>query len=126
KPGEPYVERKRDRPRSSRVVFHRGPSVRPRFGMGSELAARADPSARVAGADPGARARSGAPGNLWHGGFDVPGAVVGIIAGDRLVFAKSFGVRRKGGAEPVGPKTVFQIGSTTKAFAATTLALAVD
>jgi CubicO group peptidase (beta-lactamase class C family) len=48
--------------------------------------------------------------------FDVPGAVVGIVAGDRLVYSKSFGVRRKGGKELVGTKTVFQIGSTTKAF----------
>jgi CubicO group peptidase (beta-lactamase class C family) len=59
-------------------------------------------------------------------GFDVPGAVVGIVAGGRLVYSKSFGVRRKGGKEPVGTKTVFQIGSTTKAFAATALAIAVD
>jgi CubicO group peptidase (beta-lactamase class C family) len=59
-------------------------------------------------------------------GFDVPGAVVGIVAGGRLVYAKGFGVRRKGGKEPVGTKTVFQIGSTTKAFAATVLAIAVD
>jgi CubicO group peptidase (beta-lactamase class C family) len=58
--------------------------------------------------------------------FDVPGAAVGILAGDRLVYSKGFGVRRKAGGGPVGPKTVFQIGSTTKAFLATLLALAVD
>ncbi|HEU0155634.1 MAG TPA: serine hydrolase domain-containing protein, partial [Stellaceae bacterium] len=51
--------------------------------------------------------------------FDVPGAAVGIVADDRLVYAKGFGVRRKGGGEPVDAKTVFQIGSTTKAFLAT-------
>ncbi|MGX1305988.1 CubicO group peptidase (beta-lactamase class C family) [Amorphus suaedae] len=57
--------------------------------------------------------------------FDIPGLSVGIVAGDTLVYAKGFGARRKGG-EPVDPGTVFQIGSTSKAFLATTLAIAVD
>lgn len=57
--------------------------------------------------------------------FDVPGVSVGIVVGDKLVYAKSFGVREKGGA-PVDTKTLFQIGSTTKAFLATTIAIAVD
>jgi CubicO group peptidase (beta-lactamase class C family) len=57
--------------------------------------------------------------------FDNPGLAVGIVSGDRLVYAKGFGVRRKGG-DPVDTKTVFQIGSTTKAFLATTMAIAVD
>lgn len=57
--------------------------------------------------------------------FDIPGVAVGIVANDKLVYAKGFGVRAKGGA-PVDPRTVFQIGSTTKAFLATTLAIAVD
>lgn len=59
-------------------------------------------------------------------GFDVPGAAIGIVAGDRIVYAKGFGYRRKGSNEPIGTRTVFQIGSTTKAFGAATLALAVD
>ncbi|HJU20295.1 MAG TPA: serine hydrolase [Stellaceae bacterium] len=58
--------------------------------------------------------------------FDVPGAAVGIVAKDRLVYAKGFGRRRKGGNEPVGARTVFQIGSTTKAIGSATLAIAVD
>ena len=57
--------------------------------------------------------------------FDLPGLAIGIVTGDRLVYAKGFGVRRKGG-EPVDTETVFQIGSTTKAFLATTMAIAVD
>lgn len=57
--------------------------------------------------------------------FGVPGAAVGIVVGDKLVYAKGFGVREKGG-RPVDTKTVFQIGSTTKAFLATTIAIAVD
>ena len=57
--------------------------------------------------------------------FDVPGLSIGIVTGDRLVYAKGFGVRRKGG-EPVDAKTVFQIGSATKGFLATTMAIAAD
>ena len=58
--------------------------------------------------------------------FDVPGTAVGVVGGDRLLYAKGFGQRRKGSNAPVGTKTVFQIGSTTKAFLAATLAIAVD
>ena len=57
--------------------------------------------------------------------FDVPGLAIGIVAGDKLVYAKGFGVRNKGGA-PVDTQTLFQIGSTTKAFLSTTMAIAVD
>ena len=58
--------------------------------------------------------------------FDVPGLAIGIVAGDRLVYAKGFGVRSKTGGEPVDTRTVFQIGSTTKGFLATTMAIMVD
>ena len=51
--------------------------------------------------------------------FDVPGLAIGIVAGDKLIYAKGFGGRRKGGGELVDARTVFQIGSTTKAFLAT-------
>ena len=57
--------------------------------------------------------------------FDNPGLAIGIVAGDELVYAKGFGVRKKGG-EPVDTRTVFQIGSATKGFLATTMAIAVD
>ena len=57
--------------------------------------------------------------------FDDPGLAIGIVAGDKLVYAKGFGVGKKGGA-PVDPDTIFQIGSTTKAFLATTMAIGVD
>jgi CubicO group peptidase (beta-lactamase class C family) len=58
--------------------------------------------------------------------FDVPGLAIGIVTGDKLVYAKGFGVRSKGGSVPVDAQTIFQIGSTTKAFLATTLAIMVD
>ena len=57
--------------------------------------------------------------------FDDPGLSLGIVAGDELVYAKGFGVRKKAGA-PVDSRTVFQIGSATKGFLATTMAIAVD
>jgi CubicO group peptidase (beta-lactamase class C family) len=57
--------------------------------------------------------------------FDNPGLAIGIVSGGKLVYAKGFGAKRKGG-EPVDTGTVFQIGSTTKAFLATTMAISVD
>ena len=57
--------------------------------------------------------------------YDSPGLAIGIVANDRLIYAKGFGVRSKSGA-PVDARTVFQIGSTTKGFLAATMALMVD
>jgi CubicO group peptidase (beta-lactamase class C family) len=51
-----------------------------------------------------------------------PGVAIGLIAEDRLVYARGFGVRRSGNSPPVDVDTVFQIGSTTKAFLGVTLA----
>ena len=58
--------------------------------------------------------------------FDLPGLAIGIVANDRLVYAKSFGVRSKSNNAPVDAHTVFQIGSATKGFLAATMALMVD
>jgi len=58
--------------------------------------------------------------------FDVPGLAIGIVVDDRLVYAKGFGIRSKSGGERVDTKTIFQIGSTTKAFLATSIAILVD
>lgn len=58
--------------------------------------------------------------------FDTPGLAIGIVSGDKLVYARGFGVRSKAKGGTVGTRTVFQIGSTTKAFLAATLAIAVD
>jgi CubicO group peptidase (beta-lactamase class C family) len=57
--------------------------------------------------------------------FDVPGLAIGIVAGNKLIYAKGFGVRSKAGA-PIDTQTLFQIGSVTKAFLSTTMAIAVD
>jgi CubicO group peptidase (beta-lactamase class C family) len=59
-------------------------------------------------------------------GFDIPGLGIGIVAHDKLVYAKGFGVRSKGNGLPVDTRTVFQIGSTTKAFLTATMAIMVD
>src|SRR3977135_1334758 len=58
--------------------------------------------------------------------YDVPGVAIGIVTGDRLVYAKGFGVRSKSGGAPVDPRTVFQIGSLPNAFLAATMAIMVD
>jgi CubicO group peptidase (beta-lactamase class C family) len=59
-------------------------------------------------------------------GLDVPGLAIGIVADDKLVYAKGFGVRGKSGGLPVDTRIIFQIGSTTKAFLTTTTAIMVD
>ena len=58
--------------------------------------------------------------------FDVPGLAIGIVANDRLVYARGFGVRSRSAGQPVEPHTVFQIGSATKGFLAATIAIMVD
>src|SRR5262245_24994580 len=58
--------------------------------------------------------------------FDVPGLALGIVVGDKLVYAKGFGVRSKSGGQPVDTRTIFQIGSTTKAFLAASFAIMAD
>jgi len=58
--------------------------------------------------------------------FDMPGLAIGIVCQDELVYARGFGVRSRKTNTPVGTGTVFQIGSTTKAFLAATLALMVE
>ncbi len=56
--------------------------------------------------------------------FHDPALAIGIVSGDRLVWGKGYGTGA--GGAPVDTGTIFQIGSTTKAFLATTLAIAVD
>ena len=52
---------------------------------------------------------------------DVPGAVVVIVQGDRVVYAKGFGVASVEGTEAVTPDHLFRAGSTTKMFVAAAL-----
>jgi CubicO group peptidase (beta-lactamase class C family) len=50
----------------------------------------------------------------------IPGLAVGIVEGDKLVYARGFGVMKLGGpARPVTPETLFHMASITKPFVAT-------
>src|SRR5262245_54612719 len=58
--------------------------------------------------------------------WQVPGAAVAIVRGDEVVYLKGFGVRELGKPDPVNAETVFAIGSCTKAFTTTAMAMLVD
>lgn len=49
----------------------------------------------------------------------VPGASIAVVEGGRIVWARGFGVREAGGAEPVTAATLFQAASVSKMIAAT-------
>jgi CubicO group peptidase (beta-lactamase class C family) len=52
----------------------------------------------------------------------VPGAAVGVVYKDRVVYLKGFGERRVGQSGEVGPDTVFQVASLSKPLASTVVA----
>ena len=58
--------------------------------------------------------------------WQVPGAAITIVNGDEVLYSKGFGVRERGGSKPVTPDTLFAIGSTSKAFTTTAMAMLVD
>ncbi len=58
--------------------------------------------------------------------WELPGLAVAVVKDDRVVFAKGYGVREIGKPDPVDENTLFAIGSNTKAFTATALALLVQ
>ena len=58
--------------------------------------------------------------------WEVPGLAIAIVKDDRIVFAKGYGVREVGGTAPVNERTLFAIGSSSKAFTAATIAMLVD
>jgi CubicO group peptidase (beta-lactamase class C family) len=58
--------------------------------------------------------------------WNAPGIGVGIVVGDRLVFAKGYGYRDYAKKLPVTPSTLFQIASNTKLFTAVAAGLLVD
>jgi CubicO group peptidase (beta-lactamase class C family) len=53
----------------------------------------------------------------------IPGLSVAIVKDGKVLFIKGFGVTRIGSKEPVDANTLFMIGSNTKAFTATTIAM---
>src|SRR5579863_2742501 len=58
--------------------------------------------------------------------WQAPGCAIAIIQGDRVVYQKGYGVKELGNPDPVTTKTVFAIGSTTKAFTTAILAMLND
>ena len=58
--------------------------------------------------------------------WEVPGLALAIIKNDKIVFAKGYGVRKLGDATPVDEKTMFAIGSSSKAFTSASIAMLMD
>ncbi|HZU38522.1 MAG TPA: serine hydrolase, partial [Gemmataceae bacterium] len=58
--------------------------------------------------------------------WQVPGCAVAIVRDGRVIYLKGFGARERGRPEPVTPDTIFPIGSCTKAFTTTAMAMLVD
>lgn len=57
--------------------------------------------------------------------WSVPGLAIAIVSEDRVVLSRGYGVREIGRPERVDDDTIFAIGSCTKAFTATALAMLV-
>ena len=58
--------------------------------------------------------------------WNVPGMTVAIVRNDSVIYAKGFGVLRAGTTTPVNERTLFEIGSSSKAFTATLVAMMVS
>ena len=58
--------------------------------------------------------------------WGVPGLAIAVVKDDRIVLAKGYGVRELGKPEAVGERTLFAIGSSSKAFTAAAMAMLVD
>ncbi len=54
------------------------------------------------------------------------GLAIAVVKNDSIVYAKGFGTRKLGEVSPVTPRTVFAVGSTSKAFTTTALGMLVD
>src|SRR6185295_19760797 len=58
--------------------------------------------------------------------WEVPGVAIAVIKDDRIVLAKGYGVKKLGDPAPVNERTLFAIGSSSKAFTAAAIAILVD
>ena len=58
--------------------------------------------------------------------WEVPGMAIAIVKDDKVVYAKGFGVKKLGESAPVDERTIFAIGSSSKAFTSAALAMLVD
>src|SRR5688572_17092893 len=58
--------------------------------------------------------------------WEVPGVGIAIVKNDRVILSKGYGVRELGKPTPVDERTIFAIGSSSKAFTAAAIAMLVD
>lgn len=58
--------------------------------------------------------------------WEVPGLALAVVHGDSVLYAKGYGVKELGKRDAVTPRTVFAIGSSSKAFTAALMAMLVD
>jgi CubicO group peptidase (beta-lactamase class C family) len=58
--------------------------------------------------------------------WGTPGMAVVLVADGKVIWSKAFGVKEAGGKDPVDVNTLFQIGSASKSFTSSLVALQVD
>lgn len=58
----------------------------------------------------------------WH----LPGLAIAVVQNDKVIFLKGYGIKEVGKTQPVTADTLFELGSTTKAFTATVMAMLAD
>jgi CubicO group peptidase (beta-lactamase class C family) len=58
--------------------------------------------------------------------WEVPGVAIAVVKDDQVVFAKGYGLKKLGDPAPVDERTLFAIGSSSKAFTAAAVAMLVD
>lgn len=58
--------------------------------------------------------------------WEIPGLAIAIVKDDKIVLAKGYGVRKLGDPAPVDERTLFAIGSASKAFTTAAVAMLVD
>ncbi|MBM4187836.1 MAG: serine hydrolase [Gemmatimonadetes bacterium] len=99
----------------------------------SSLSALVAVALAVSGSAPSAAAQSREP---WPGldryvesamkTWRVPGLGLAVVRNDTVIYARGYGVREVGKPEPVSERTIFAIGSSSKAFTAAAVAMLVD
>lgn len=58
--------------------------------------------------------------------WEVPGVALVVVRGDETVILKGYGRKQAGQGEPIGPDTIFPLGSCSKAFTSALVAVLAD